>query len=77
MTLEVINAKFYYKKDQILFDKLSFKLNPGEILAVMGANGAGKTSLIRCICGFEKFIEGSCKINDKYLEEIPKKRPVG
>ena len=73
MTLEVINAKFYYKKDQILFDKLSFKLHPGEILAVMGANGAGKTSLIRCICGFEKFIEGRLKINDKDLEEIPKK----
>lgn len=42
MTLEVINAKFYYKKDQILFDKLSFKLHPGEILAVMGAMGQAK-----------------------------------
>ncbi len=35
-----------------LFDNLSFELRAGEALAVEGANGAGKTSLLRIVAGF-------------------------
>jgi heme exporter protein A len=38
--------------DRLLFDKLSFRLAAGQALAVEGANGAGKTSLLRLIAGF-------------------------
>ena len=34
-----------------LFDGLSALLQPGELLRVLGANGSGKTSLLRMICG--------------------------
>jgi len=34
-----------------LFSALSFALAPGELLRVAGANGAGKTSLLRILCG--------------------------
>ena len=34
-----------------LFTNLSLQLSPGELLRVRGANGAGKTSLLRMICG--------------------------
>jgi heme exporter protein A len=36
--------------DTNLFDGLNFKLAPGSLLRVTGANGAGKTSLLRAIC---------------------------
>jgi heme exporter protein A len=38
--------------DRILFEGLSFHLSAGEALAVEGANGAGKTSLLHLIAGF-------------------------
>jgi len=38
--------------DRLLFDGLSFRVTTGQTLALEGANGAGKTSLLRLIAGF-------------------------
>jgi len=38
--------------DRTLFDGLNFRVTAGQALAVEGANGAGKTSLLRLIAGF-------------------------
>jgi heme exporter protein A len=38
--------------DRTLFDGLNFRVSAGQALAVEGANGAGKTSLLRMIAGF-------------------------
>lgn len=38
--------------DHRLFSGLNFTLNPGQIMQVQGANGSGKTSLLRTLCGF-------------------------
>ncbi|MDH4234248.1 MAG: cytochrome c biogenesis heme-transporting ATPase CcmA [Gallionella sp.] len=38
--------------DHRLFSGLSFSLHPGQIMQVQGANGSGKTSLLRTLCGF-------------------------
>ena len=36
---------------RVLFDQLDFTLEPGSVLHLEGANGAGKTSLLRVLCG--------------------------
>lgn len=41
-----------------ILDDVSFKLCPGEFVAVIGPNGAGKTSLLRVIAGLEKRFTG-------------------
>ena len=41
-----------------LFSDLNFQLQPGECLHVQGANGAGKTSLLRIVCGLAQALEG-------------------
>jgi heme exporter protein A len=46
------------RHDRTLFDALSFTLNDGEILQVEGANGSGKTSLLRMLCGLVQPDEG-------------------
>ncbi len=38
--------------DHRLFTGLSFVLHPGQIMQIKGANGSGKTSLLRTLCGF-------------------------
>ena len=47
--LELKDAGFYFYENQILFKDLSFVLEQGEVLSILGPNGVGKTSLIRCI----------------------------
>ena len=50
--------------EQLLIDKLSFKLPPGGIVGVIGANGAGKTTFFRMITGQEKPDSGAIKIGE-------------
>jgi heme exporter protein A len=44
--------------DHRLFTGLGFTLNSGEMLQIEGANGSGKTSLLRTLCGFIQPDEG-------------------
>jgi heme exporter protein A len=39
------------REERVLFQGLSFALQPGELLQVEGRNGSGKTSLLRILCG--------------------------
>lgn len=52
MTLEVRDLDLYYGDAQAL-DRVSLDVETGQIVAIVGANGAGKTSLIRAIAGIE------------------------
>jgi len=51
--LEVRNLDLYYGDAQAL-DQVSLEVEPGRIVAIVGANGAGKSSLIRTIAGIER-----------------------
>ena len=41
-----------------LFSDLNFQVHPGQCLHVQGANGAGKTSLLRIVCGLAEALQG-------------------
>lgn len=41
-----------------LFNEVSFSLNPGMLLRIAGANGSGKTSLLRIVCGLASPAQG-------------------
>ena len=47
-----------------LFSNLSFELNSGEILKISGANGSGKTSLLKIIAGLNSAESGRLSINN-------------
>ena len=51
--LRVENLDLYYGDAQAL-SAVSLEVPKGEIVAIVGANGAGKSSLIRCIAGIER-----------------------
>ena len=42
------------RDDRLLFSDLSLKLADGEVLQIEGANGSGKTSLLRILCGLRR-----------------------
>jgi heme exporter protein A len=50
--------------DRKLFENLSFRVKAGQALAVEGANGSGKTSLLRLIAGFLSPVAGRLIVQD-------------
>lgn len=56
--LSIKNLSFSYGKIQAIRD-VSFELKQGEIFAIVGANGAGKSSLMKCIAGLLKPVVSS------------------
>ncbi len=56
--LEVEQAGFRYNGGGWVFRKHSFRLEPGEITAILGPNGRGKTTLLKTVVGLLKLDEG-------------------
>lgn len=62
--IKIENVSFAYSDKSPLFENLSFSIERGQILAVMGSNGIGKTTLIKCIMGFLGFQKGKVFIGE-------------
>ncbi len=60
--LKVENLRAGYGAVNILWD-ISFTLDDGEIVAILGSNGAGKTTMVRAITGMLKLTSGSVVYN--------------
>ena len=58
MSLRVQNLSFSYGKRPVLED-VSFEVQAGELLAILGPNGVGKTTLFRCVMGLLKGYSGN------------------
>jgi heme exporter protein A len=56
--------------DAVLFSDLSFSLDPGTLLRVSGANGSGKTSLLRALCGLLMPTAGSVRWNGGNIRDL-------
>lgn len=72
MTFEVKNGSFGYNNKQILND-ISFCLESGEIMSVLGSNGVGKTTLLKCMMGFLKWKKGETIVDNKPIKGIKPK----
>ncbi|NLZ77817.1 MAG: ABC transporter ATP-binding protein [Spirochaetales bacterium] len=65
MNLVVRNLSFAYDTGGDILKDVSFQTDHGEILAVLGPNGVGKTTLFRCILGFHRRYRGSILIKGR------------
>lgn len=63
MILEVKNGCFGYPKQPEILKDISLTLAPGRILAILGPNGIGKTTLLKCMVGLLKWKSG-CSLLD-------------
>ena len=60
------------REKKTVLSHLSFGVNYGEILGIIGRNGVGKSTLLRCLCGLEKESGGKIFLEGK--EKRPKER---
>lgn len=70
MILEVKNLAFGYQKDSRLFEHVNFSLEKGEIFSILGANGAGKSTMMNCIANLLQPLEGDIYLKGKNLKEL-------
>jgi branched-chain amino acid transport system ATP-binding protein len=68
--LSVENIDVFYGDLQILWD-VSFEVNEGEIVALVGANGSGKSTTLKTISGLLRPANGSIMFKDQQLNLIP------
>jgi len=64
MILDVQNGCFEYLSGKPILKNIMFHLDGGQIMAVMGRNGIGKTTLIKCIVGILPWSEGFSTIEE-------------
>ena len=64
--IEVSGVSKKYK-DRMLVDDVSFTVEKGEILGIVGLNGSGKTVLLKCICGLMDYSGGTLTVNGKVI----------
>jgi len=66
--VEFKNVWFAYNDDQYVLKDISFSINPGETLAIVGHTGSGKTSIISLLNRLYHIQKGNIKIDDVDLE---------
>lgn len=70
LTIEQVSK--YYEQKKVL-DNVSFSVEEGEILVIIGASGSGKSTLLRCINQLEKIDEGNISIKGQKMIQGSKK----
>ncbi|MBT3684349.1 ABC transporter ATP-binding protein/permease [Flavobacteriaceae bacterium] len=68
--IEFKNVKFSYVKNQIVIDDISFKIHPGETLAIVGPTGSGKSTIINLITKFYEIDSGSIYLDGNNIDEF-------
>ncbi|MBO4289752.1 MAG: ABC transporter ATP-binding protein [Lachnospiraceae bacterium] len=71
MKLEVKDAAFSYDEERTIFSGLDLELDKGQVMAVLGPNGSGKTTFLRCVMGMLYFTQGSCRLNGQETRTMP------
>lgn len=83
MFIEIRDLNFKYKNSKVQTLKgVSFNMNKGEILSILGESGGGKSTVLRLIAGLEEPLSGSIVIDNKIIIDnntflSPEKREIG
>lgn len=80
LTLKVNNLEKTYNNGFKAIENISFSINEGEVLGIIGPNGGGKSTLLLCMCRVLKSTKGSINIfvNNKKIDEANQiKRIIG
>ena len=70
--LEASNLAVGYiskKKSTIISEGINFNINKGELVGLVGANGIGKSTLLRSLAGMQSSLQGSISINGNSLQD--------
>jgi ABC-type branched-subunit amino acid transport system ATPase component/predicted MFS family arabinose efflux permease len=73
--LQMVNTDFSYGPVQVLFN-VNFEIHHGECVALLGTNGAGKSTILRCISGLEVPERGVLRLNGRNITFVAPEQRV-
>lgn len=62
-SIKIENMSFCYVKDNYIFKNMGFTIKNGESVGIVGANGVGKSTLLRLIVGLEAGYDGHISVS--------------
>ncbi len=66
-----ISIGYTHKKEKnTIASNIDLSLEKGKLIALIGANGIGKSTLLRTITGIQKTISGTVSLNEKNIHEL-------
>jgi len=68
--MEMINGTFSYTNQDNIFEDINFSVKKGDIFCILGANGTGKTTLIKCLNGLMKLNSGKVQLSGKDIYSL-------
>jgi ATP-binding cassette subfamily B multidrug efflux pump len=71
--IEFKEVSFQYEEDQPVLQKVSFTANPGQMIAIVGPTGAGKTTMVSLLARFYDVTGGAVKIDGMDVREVSQK----
>ena len=76
--MSILSVKNLEKKfgDLTVLKDISFNINDGEIISIIGSSGSGKSTLLRCMNQLETITSGTITIDGKTLVETKNGAPV-
>lgn len=63
--IKISNVSFGYIQSIQILKNINLEINEGDFLAIIGENGSGKSSLIKCILGLNKVSEGNIEVSGR------------
>ncbi|MBE2279721.1 MAG: ABC transporter ATP-binding protein [Ignavibacteriaceae bacterium] len=72
-SIEFENVSFAYDDSNYVLKNISLQINPGETVAIVGATGAGKTSIINILTRFYDIKSGSIKVDGIDIRNVDKR----
>lgn len=68
--MEVNQISFSYPHQGNVFTNVNFTVKAGDILTFLGPNGVGKSTLLKCLLGFNKVNAGTICLNHRQLDQL-------
>ncbi len=68
--IEFQDVKFGYKEDEIILKGISFEVKSGQTLAIVGATGAGKSTIVNLLSRFYEIWEGKILVDGQDIQEV-------